>query len=127
MRHFSGLVRFIFGKFLFSGGINFEQFDLSAKKLKYRILLPRRMELRWQLAEFWPEDGPYSAVADLNNIPGQPSYWSSGFLSVQFAVESTFLQVGALGGAHALRCSATPSTSPSTCNECRRRSSGTAA
>lgn len=81
----------MYGDYL--GGIQFEEFSLDRKKLKYKIMFPRRMEKRWFLNEFWSEDGPYSAVADLNHIPGEPPYWSSGFLSIQFAIESSFLEV----------------------------------
>uniref|UniRef100_A0A1I7SQX2 ABC transporter domain-containing protein n=1 Tax=Bursaphelenchus xylophilus TaxID=6326 RepID=A0A1I7SQX2_BURXY len=79
------------GRFL--GGVHFEKLDLSSKELKYRILFPRRMEQKWYLQDFWPEDGPYSASADFNYIPGEPQYWSSGFLSLQFAIESSFLEL----------------------------------
>lgn len=51
------------------------------------------MEQNWYLNQFWSEDGPYSAIADMNSIPSEPSYWSSGFLSIQFAIENSFLEV----------------------------------
>jgi hypothetical protein len=54
------------------------------------------MEQRWHLDQFWTEDGPYSAVADINSIPTEPSYWTSGFLSIQFAIENSFLDVSFL-------------------------------
>jgi hypothetical protein len=75
------------------GGVVFENIDFSHHKLKYRILFPRRVEQKWHLDQFWREEGPYSAIADFNSIPGDPPYWSSGFLSVQFAIENAFLAV----------------------------------
>ncbi|CAD5216495.1 unnamed protein product [Bursaphelenchus okinawaensis] len=79
------------GKYL--GGVHFENVDATTKQLNYRILFPSRMEQNWHLKDFWPEDGPYSASADFNYIPSEPQYWSSGFLSLQFAIESSFLEM----------------------------------
>lgn len=62
--------------------------------MSYKIYLPVRHEdVDWYLSDFWPQNGPYSPVADLNIIPGQPEYWQSGFLSFQFALDSLFLKV----------------------------------
>ncbi|KAI6235602.1 ABC transporter ced-7 [Aphelenchoides besseyi] len=81
----------ICGKYL--GGIIFDGVDAQNEELNYRILFPRRMGQKWHLDSFWTEDGPYAPVADLNNIPGELKYWSSGFLSIQFAIESAFLDM----------------------------------
>jgi hypothetical protein len=88
LNHTSGIMC---GNYL--GGVIFDKVDLASQELKYHILFPRRMEHKWQLTSFWTENGPYSTASDYNTIPGEPPYWSSGFLSVQFAIENAFLDV----------------------------------
>lgn len=81
-----------------SGGIHFTKLNPSSGELEYKLFMQNRQDSRWSLEEFWPEDGPYSSVADQNDIPGSPQYWQSGFLSIQFAINSIFLKVvGTLG------------------------------
>lgn len=76
------------------GGVYFQSISKEQERLEYNFFVPHQKEHdSWHLDEFWPSDGPYAAIADLNSIPSMPEYWSSGFISIQFAIESSFLEV----------------------------------
>lgn len=80
----------------FIGGIVFKKFDVPNRRLSYAIRLreDRDSSRRWYTEnEVWDSGGPFAILADHNPVPGSPNYWSSGFLSLQFAVDSLFLQV----------------------------------
>ncbi|KAI1729462.1 ABC transporter domain-containing protein [Ditylenchus destructor] len=77
----------------FIGGVYFQNVSLTPPKLIYSILMPSRSGEDWEVSEFWPEDGPYSAMPDINSIPNPPPYWSNGFLSFQFSIERNFLKM----------------------------------
>ncbi|KAK6009141.1 ABC transporter, ATP-binding protein, partial [Ostertagia ostertagi] len=75
----------------FAGGVVFKQFDTTAGKLDYTILIPTEfLDDPWHLDQLW--DDPFGANNDYNRIPGKPPYWSSAFLSVQYAIDSLFIE-----------------------------------
>uniref|UniRef100_A0A9J2PC62 ABC transporter domain-containing protein n=1 Tax=Ascaris lumbricoides TaxID=6252 RepID=A0A9J2PC62_ASCLU len=79
----------------YMGGIVFKKFDVPNRRLSYAIRLreDRDSSRRWYTEnEVWDSGGPFAILADHNPVPGSPNYWSSGFLSLQFAVDSLFLQ-----------------------------------
>uniref|UniRef100_A0A915AHT4 ABC transporter domain-containing protein n=2 Tax=Parascaris univalens TaxID=6257 RepID=A0A915AHT4_PARUN len=79
----------------YMGGIVFKKFDVANRRLSYAIRLreDRDSSNRWYTEnEVWDDDGPFAILADHNPVPGSPNYWTSGFLSLQFAVDSLFLQ-----------------------------------
>jgi len=60
--------------------------------------MPQKTNIRTQshdfdLSLFWLDNSPGSVQADHNQIPGSPPYWQRGFLSIQFAIESTFIEM----------------------------------
>lgn len=75
------------------GGIFFQTINLFSPQLTYKFYLPQRDGDKWNLNFFWSDDGAYSASSDINSIPVTPPYWSTGFLSIQFAIESSFAEV----------------------------------
>uniref|UniRef100_A0A1I8C1E1 ABC transporter domain-containing protein n=1 Tax=Meloidogyne hapla TaxID=6305 RepID=A0A1I8C1E1_MELHA len=82
------------------GGVHFQNIRLrngkSQPQLVYRILLPQKNGIQgqeWDLSSFWHDNDPNSAQADHNQIPKSPPYWQRGFLSIQFAIESTFIEM----------------------------------
>uniref|UniRef100_A0A7I4YF12 ABC transporter domain-containing protein n=1 Tax=Haemonchus contortus TaxID=6289 RepID=A0A7I4YF12_HAECO len=76
----------------FAGGVIFNQFDTKAGKLDYKILIPSGSESDdlWNLDKEWDE--PFGPNNDYNRIPGKPPYWSSAFLSLQYAIDSLFIE-----------------------------------
>ncbi|KHN77521.1 ABC transporter ced-7 [Toxocara canis] len=79
----------------YMGGILFKKFDVRNRRLSYAIRLAEGKDFRarWYTEdEVWDSDGPFAILPDHNLVPGSPNYWSSGFLSLQFAVDSLFLQ-----------------------------------
>ncbi|UMM24570.1 hypothetical protein L5515_004741 [Caenorhabditis briggsae] len=72
------------------GGVIFDSIDLSQKKLKYRILITKAIEEVWHLTEtsFNPY-GPQSGRS--GRIPTSPPYWTSGYLTLQHAIETSFI------------------------------------
>ena len=77
----------------FLGGVHLSELDVNQKKFKYTIYVRDRGGVDWNTDDFWPSDGPYGTLSDLNDIPGKPNYWSSGFLTFQYALDTLFLQV----------------------------------
>ncbi|VDO19952.1 unnamed protein product [Haemonchus placei] len=77
---------------LFAGGVIFNQFDTKTGKLDYKILIPSGSESDdlWNLDKEWDE--PFGPNNDYNRIPGKPPYWSSAFLSIQYAIDSLFIE-----------------------------------
>uniref|UniRef100_A0A914N349 ABC transporter domain-containing protein n=1 Tax=Meloidogyne incognita TaxID=6306 RepID=A0A914N349_MELIC len=84
------------------GGVHFQSIRIqkgkSQPQLVYRILMPQKTNIRTQshdfdLSLFWLDNSPGSVQADHNQIPGSPPYWQRGFLSIQFAIESTFIEM----------------------------------
>ncbi|KIH51467.1 hypothetical protein ANCDUO_18447 [Ancylostoma duodenale] len=75
----------------FAGGVIFDRLNVSENMLDYRILLPTPLtEDPWMLGLEW--DDPFGANNDFNKIPGRPPYWSSAFLSFQYAIDSLFIE-----------------------------------
>uniref|UniRef100_A0A915LQ69 ABC transporter domain-containing protein n=1 Tax=Meloidogyne javanica TaxID=6303 RepID=A0A915LQ69_MELJA len=83
-------------------GVHFQSIRIqkgkSQPQLVYRILMPQKTNIRTQshdfdLSLFWLDNSPGSVQADHNQIPGSPPYWQRGFLSIQFAIESTFIEM----------------------------------
>ncbi|XGW13450.1 hypothetical protein V3C99_000070 [Haemonchus contortus] len=76
----------------FAAGVIFNEYDIEASKLDYKILLPSGSEEYdlWKLDSEW--DGPFVDDDDYDRIPGQPPYWSSAFLSFQYAIDSLFIE-----------------------------------
>ncbi|KAL6725313.1 hypothetical protein Aduo_007374 [Ancylostoma duodenale] len=75
----------------FAGGVIFDRLNVSENILDYRILLPTPLtEDPWMLGLEW--DDPFGANNDFNKIPGRPPYWSSAFLSFQYAIDSLFIE-----------------------------------
>ncbi|EGT33610.1 CBN-CED-7 protein [Caenorhabditis brenneri] len=74
----------------FVGGIVFDTVDLPHKILRYRILLGKATEEVWHLTEnsFNPY-GPQSGRG--GRIPSSPPYWSAAYLTLQHAVETSFV------------------------------------
>uniref|UniRef100_A0A158R5G9 ABC transporter domain-containing protein n=1 Tax=Syphacia muris TaxID=451379 RepID=A0A158R5G9_9BILA len=70
----------------FAGGIYISSYDTFQPSLKYRIYLPNA-----NLA--WNTGITYSGT-DLPDIPipGSPNQWSSGLLTLQYAVEDSFIK-----------------------------------
>lgn len=75
------------------GGVSFQLVSRFPPQLAYKFYFPQREGEKWSLDSFWPDDGAYSESPDINSIPGSPAYWSTGFLSIQFAIESSFAEV----------------------------------
>uniref|UniRef100_A0A915ME39 ABC transporter domain-containing protein n=1 Tax=Meloidogyne javanica TaxID=6303 RepID=A0A915ME39_MELJA len=84
------------------GGVHFQSIRIqkgkSQPQLVYRILMPQKTNIRTQshdfdLSLFWLDNSPGSVQADHNQIPGYPPYWQRGFLSIQFSIESTFIEM----------------------------------
>ncbi|KAK5983194.1 hypothetical protein GCK32_002794, partial [Trichostrongylus colubriformis] len=84
----------IFSLLRFAGGVLFKQFDTKAAVLDYAILKPVSFIAifldPWHLDEEW--DNPFGINIDHDSIPTKPPYWSSGFLSLQYAIDSLFIQ-----------------------------------
>ena len=47
----------------------------------------------WEMNSFWLADNPNEPQSDLNQIPSKPPYWQSGFLSLQLAIDVSFIQM----------------------------------
>ncbi|VDM79032.1 unnamed protein product [Strongylus vulgaris] len=74
----------------FAGGVIFDRINASANILDYKILIPTPLtEDPWMLDQEWND--PFGADNDFNKIPGRPPYWSSAFLSLQYAIDSIFI------------------------------------
>ena len=79
----------------YMGGVYISKIDTISKQFEYRIYVRDREGNDWQTDKFWPDDGPYGALADINSIPSKPNYWSTGYISFKYALDSIFLkQVG---------------------------------
>ncbi len=78
----------------FSGGVDISSADVLGL-LTYRLLTPAVRDGRgWPTgSEQWPPEGPFGDAPDKAEIPGSPPYWSSGFLSLQMAIDSVFIEV----------------------------------
>ncbi|VDN24697.1 unnamed protein product, partial [Cylicostephanus goldi] len=75
----------------YGGGVIFDRINVSENVLDYRILIPTPLtEDPWMLDQEWSD--PFGADNDFNKIPGRPPYWSSAFLSLQYAIDSTFIE-----------------------------------
>jgi len=77
------------GKYM--GGVYIKKINTVSKEFDYRIYIRDREGNDWQTEKFWPDDGPYGALADINSIPSKPNYWSTGYLSFKYALDSIFL------------------------------------
>jgi len=80
----------ICGKYM--GGVYIKKVNIVSKEFDYRIYIRDREGNDWQTDKFWPDDGPYGALADINSIPSKPNYWSTGYLSFKYALDSIFLK-----------------------------------
>ncbi|KAE9555651.1 hypothetical protein FO519_001122 [Halicephalobus sp. NKZ332] len=76
----------------YMGGVFINTIDITAKQFDYRIYVRDREGNDWQTDKFWPDDGPYGALADINSIPSKPNYWSTGYISFKYALDSIFLK-----------------------------------
>uniref|UniRef100_A0AC34Q995 ABC transporter domain-containing protein n=1 Tax=Panagrolaimus sp. JU765 TaxID=591449 RepID=A0AC34Q995_9BILA len=76
----------------YMGGVHIQEVDLANKKFTYKIYVTDREGINWQSEKFWPDDGPYAPISDLNYIPGSPRYWPSGYLTFKYALDSLFLE-----------------------------------
>uniref|UniRef100_A0A914H1R2 ABC transporter domain-containing protein n=1 Tax=Globodera rostochiensis TaxID=31243 RepID=A0A914H1R2_GLORO len=45
------------------------------------------------ISEFWQDGGPDASQKDIDDIPSEPNYWKSGFLSLQYAIEKAFIEL----------------------------------
>lgn len=76
----------------FVGGVIFDRLNTTERKLDYRILLPTGIaDYDWYLGREW--SNPFGVDIDYNKIPALPPYWSSAFLSLQYAVDSIFIKI----------------------------------
>ncbi|VDM52462.1 unnamed protein product [Angiostrongylus costaricensis] len=74
----------------FIGGVIFGRLSTVEHKLDYHILFPRGVaDYRWFLDQEW--NNPFGSDMDYNKIPAVPPYWSSAFLSLQYAIDSLFI------------------------------------
>uniref|UniRef100_A0A1I7UQL3 ABC transporter domain-containing protein n=2 Tax=Caenorhabditis tropicalis TaxID=1561998 RepID=A0A1I7UQL3_9PELO len=72
------------------GGVVFDNVDIKEKKLKYRILLGKAPEEVWHLTE--TSYNPYGPLSGRSGrIPSSPPYWTSAYLTLQHAVETSFI------------------------------------
>jgi hypothetical protein len=55
-------------------------------------MFPQRHDVEWFINRFWPDIGPYEESEDLNSILSSPDYWTTGFLSLKWAIEKLFLE-----------------------------------
>ncbi|KAK6059303.1 hypothetical protein COOONC_03068 [Cooperia oncophora] len=76
----------------YAGGVLFKQFDTQAGKLDYALLMPTEFidEDPWHLDQEWND--PFGVTADRFRIPVKPPYWGSGFLTLQYAIDSLFIE-----------------------------------
>lgn len=76
----------------YMGGIHIKELDIPSRKFDYRVYVRDREGGDWHTDQFWPDDGPYGSLADLNSIPSKPAYWSTGFLSFKYSLDMLFLK-----------------------------------
>ncbi|KAL3115156.1 hypothetical protein niasHT_016249 [Heterodera trifolii] len=77
----------------FVAGVHFSKVDTSkaTAALHYTILMPSSKQFIWDMQlinKFWRKE-----ESDRNKIPVSPPYWSSGFLSIQYAIEKAFIEL----------------------------------
>ncbi|KAF1761215.1 hypothetical protein GCK72_009469 [Caenorhabditis remanei] len=72
------------------GGVVFDTVNIAEKKLKYRILLGKAQEEVWHLTE--TSYNPYGPLSGRGGrIPASPPYWTSAYLTLQQAIETSFV------------------------------------
>lgn len=72
------------------GGVVFDTMDVAKNKLKYRILLGKATEELWHLTE--TSYNPYGPMSGRSvRIPASPPYWTSAYLTLQHAIEASFV------------------------------------
>ncbi|KAL3070539.1 hypothetical protein niasHT_032329 [Heterodera trifolii] len=85
----------------FVAGVHFSKVNTSkpTAALHYAILMPSNNEQFGQnswdmrlIKKFWRDDSNKKQFKDYQ-IPGSPPYWSSGFLSLQYAIEKAFIEL----------------------------------
>ncbi|CAI2348374.1 unnamed protein product [Caenorhabditis sp. 36 PRJEB53466] len=72
------------------GGVVFDTIDLTQKKLQYKIYLAKAIEEEWHLTE--TSNNPYGPLSGYaSRIPSSPPYWGAAYLTLQHAIESSFI------------------------------------
>ncbi|WKY02096.1 hypothetical protein Q1695_015815 [Nippostrongylus brasiliensis] len=80
----------------YAGGVIFDQFNTNTAKLSYRILIPTGFtDDPWHLDQDWND--PFGVNNDYNRIPKFPPYWLSAFLTLQFSIDSLFINATSPG------------------------------
>ncbi|VDN18205.1 unnamed protein product [Gongylonema pulchrum] len=76
-------------------GVIFDEYNKSTARLRYTLRIRQTDDLQsqWYIGDdVWGPGGAYEVMEDHFQVNINPNYWSSGFLSLQYAVESVFLK-----------------------------------
>ncbi|VDN22695.1 unnamed protein product [Gongylonema pulchrum] len=79
----------------FIAGVIFDEYNKSTARLRYTLRIRQTDDLQsqWYIGDdIWGPGGAYEVMEDHFQVNIIPNYWSSGFLSLQYAVESVFLK-----------------------------------
>lgn len=81
---------------IFSAGLSIVDYNISAPHLSYTLRMRRSDDpsTHWYVGEdIWVNGKPYEVLADHTSVTISPNYWSTGFLSLQYAIDSIFIEV----------------------------------
>lgn len=80
----------------FVGGVVFEELNVANRVFRFRIRVPNDKQKKWHTQEIWPGGNPYAGSPNFNDMPSEPEYWASGFVTFQTAINEIFLkEIGA--------------------------------
>ncbi|PAV78707.1 hypothetical protein WR25_10459 isoform B [Diploscapter pachys] len=73
-------------------GISLYEFDTSARNLKYRFFVPEDRTDEWKLADENAWEDPFGVTLNRQEIPSQPPYLATAFITFQYSLESIFIK-----------------------------------